>query len=53
MSRKEIHGVAALLLVMGGLSFVFTSSVEGAFAGLGLTLAAAGVMLYGSTRPRD
>ena len=45
MSRREMHALAAVLLIFGGLSMVFTSTVEGAVIGLGASIVA-GIVVF-------
>ena len=51
MTRQQLHGLAALLLIAGGGLFIFTETLPPAIAGLACT-AAAGLLLV-QARYRD
>ena len=53
MTRKQLHGLAAAILIVGGLLLAFTTTVEAGIAGFLCAIAAAGVMIYASSRPRE
>jgi len=44
MARAHLHGLAALLLIAGGLLFVLTDTVAAAAIGL-VCIAAAGILM--------
>ncbi|MDP7548410.1 MAG: hypothetical protein QGF20_14055 [Alphaproteobacteria bacterium] len=45
MTRQRLHGLAALLLIVGGGLFILTETVLPAIAGLACTVAAGGLLL--------
>ena len=53
MTRQQLHGIAALLLIGAGGLFLFTDTLPPAFAGLGIIVAAALIMAYAWYRDRN
>ena len=53
MTRQQLHGLAALLLIAGGALFIFTETVAPAIAGLACTVAAALLLLLSWYRDRS
>ncbi len=53
MTRQQLHGLAALLLIAGGGLFVFTDTVPPAIAGLACTAAAGLLLLLARYRDKE
>ena len=53
MTRQQLHGIAALMLIAAGGLFLFTDTVPPAFAGLGMIVAAALIMAFAWHQDRN
>ena len=53
MTKRRLHGLAALLLIAGGALYTFTDTLAPAIAGMGCTLAAALLMLFAKFREKS
>ena len=51
MTRRALSILAAMLLIMSGLLFVFTTTASAALLGLGFVFAAGLCLLFGRFRP--
>ncbi|MDA1097448.1 MAG: hypothetical protein O2967_00570 [Proteobacteria bacterium] len=53
MTRQQLHGLAALLLITGGGLFIFTETVPPAVAGLACTVTAGLLLLLAWYRDKS